>query len=183
MLRPVLPLVVCLALPGSARAQPLPASSPWSVSAIGGLGRTWNDESQIGLGALVGVRADARLAGPLRLEGGVDWLWHDREGVFRSEGRTALLSVVLRYRFGEPEAHGYVLGGPVLALHSGTTGFEDVSRDVSSRDPGVTLGGGFAARLGSRAEVGPEARFVMLWADDGSAPAYALYGGVRIAFR
>lgn len=178
-------LLVLTVLPGAASAQTAAtAAAPWSVSAIGGFGRTWDDESQIGLGLLVGGRIDAALTRRLRVEGTVDWLRHDRdEGVFRSEGRTTLLGGALRFQFGGEETYGYVLGGPLVAFHSGRTTFESVGRDVSSTDGGLSFGGGFAAPIGRRAELGPEARLVMLWADDGSAPAYAIYGGIRIAFR
>jgi hypothetical protein len=109
-------------------------------------------------------------------------LRHDRdEGAFQAEGHTTLLGAALKGRFGSADMHGYVLGGPVLAFHSATNTFDGNARDIDSTDTGLSFGGGFASRVGGRVEIGPEARMTILWAGDDSAPAYAIYGGVRIA--
>ena len=116
------------------------------------------------------------------MEGSLDWLRHDRDdGAFQADGHTTLLGAALKYRFGAAATHGYVLGGPVLALHAATNTFDGASREVDSTDAGISFGGGFAGRLGTRFEIGPEVRMTILWADDDSAPGAAIYGGVRIA--
>ena len=174
-------LFILFIAPAAAQAQPA-ADPAWTAGGIVGFGRTFDDESQIGSGVLLGARVDGRIAGPLWLEGSVDWLRHDRdEGAFQAQGHTTLLGAALKARFGSAATHGYVLGGPVLAVHSATNTFDGVARDVDSTDAGISFGGGFAGRVGGRLEIGPEARMTILWAGDDSAPAYAIYGGVRLA--
>jgi hypothetical protein len=171
---------IFLLTPAAAHAQAAPDPA-WTAGGIVGFGRTWDDESQIGSGVLLGARVDGRLAGGLRLEGSLDWLGHKRdEGAFQADGHTTLLGTALKYRFGSAASYGYVLGGPVLAFHAATNTFAGEAREVDSTDAGISFGGGFAGRVGSRFEIGPEARMTILWAGDDSAPAYAIYGGVRI---
>ena len=173
-------LSVLFIAPAVAHAQSS-ADPAWTAGGIVGFGRTWDDESQIGTGVLLGGRVEGRIAGGLWLEGSLDWLRHNRdEGAFQADGHTTLLGAALKYRFGSSAAHGYVLGGPVLAFHSATNTFGGVERDVSSTDAGISFGGGFAGRVANRFEIGPEARMTLLWAGDDSAPAAAIYGGVRI---
>lgn len=163
-----------------AAAQP----ATWTAGGIGGFGKTWNDESQVGTGLLGGARLDGRLVGGLRLEGAVDWLRHNRdEGAFQSDGHTTFLTATVRYQFGDGATYGYILGGPAIAFHSGTNTFEGESRHVSGTSTGWTFGGGMAGPAGSRLEIGPEARFVMLASDDGSNTAFAIYGGIRIVLK
>ena len=143
---------VFLIAPPAAHAQAA-ADPAWTASGIVGFGRTWDDESQIGNGVLLGARLDGQLAGRLRLEGSLDWLRHDRdEGAFQADGHTTLLGATLKYRFGSAATHGYVLGGPVLAFHSATNTFDGDSREIDSTDAGISFGGGFAGRVGSRFE-------------------------------
>ena len=173
--------LMLLMAPAAAHAQTA-ADPNWTAGGIAGFGRTWDDESQIGSGVLLGARLDGRIAGPLWLEGSLDWLRHDRdEGAFQAQGHTTLLGAALKGRFGSAAMHGYVLGGPVLAFHSATNTFDGQARDLDSTDPGISFGGGFATRVGGRFEIGPEARMTILWTGDESAPAAAIYGGVRIA--
>ena len=174
-------LFILLIAPAAAHAQS-GADAAWTAGGIVGFGRTWDDESQIGSGVLLGARLDGRIAGPLWLEGSLDWLRHNRdEGAFQAVGHTTLLGAAVKAKFGSPDMHGYVLGGPLLAFHSATNTFDGVARDVDSTDAGISVGGGLAGRLGGRFEVGPEARLTIIWAGDDSAPAYAIYGGLRIA--
>ena len=173
-------LVILFIAPAAAQAQTA-AEPAWTAGGIVGFGRTWDDESQIGSGVLLGARVDGRIAGALWLEGSIDWLRHNRdEGAFQADGHTTLLGAALKGRFGSAATHGYVLGGPVIAVHSATNTFDGVGRDVDGTDAGISFGGGFAGRVGGRFEIGPEARMTILWAGDDSAPAYAIYGGVRI---
>jgi Outer membrane protein beta-barrel domain len=169
-----------LIAPAAAHAQSS-ADPAWTAGGIVGLGRTWDDESQIGSGVLLGARLDGRLAGGLWVEGSLDWLRHNRdEGAFRAVGHTTLLGAALKGRFGSAATHGYVLGGAVIAFHAATNTFDGVARDLDSTDAGISLGGGFAGTVGGQFAIGPEARMTILWAGDDSAPAYAIYGGVRI---
>lgn len=170
-----------LIAPAAAHAQSS-ADPGWTAGGMVGFGRTWDDESQIGSGVLLGARVDGRLAGGLWAEGSLDWLRHDRdEGAFQAEGHTTLLGAALKGRFGSAATHGYVLGGPVIAFHAATNTFDGVAREVDSTDAGISFGGGFAGTIGGQFEIGPEARMTILWASDDSAPAYTIYGGVRIA--
>jgi hypothetical protein len=176
-------LLTTVAVPAAAQAPP--PDSKWAVGGIGGLGKTWDDESDIGTGVLLGARVERVLVAGLVAEGGVDWLSHDRTGGvgFQSEGHTTFVSGVLKYRWGNEGGNGYVLGGGTLANHSGTNSFDTLSRDVSSTNPGLVFGGGAAFGAGRRWEIGPEARMVILWTGDESSPAFAIYGGVRVAFK
>jgi hypothetical protein len=166
--------------PAAAHAQSI-AEPTWTMGGLVGFGKTWDDESQIGSGVLLGARVEGRLAGPLWLQGSLDWLRHDRdEGAFQAKGHTSLLGAAVKYRFGSAASHGYVFVGPVLAFHAATNTFDGESREINSTDPGFSFGGGVAGRVGARFEIGPEARMTLLWAGDDAAPAAAIYGGVRI---
>ena len=170
-----------LSPPAAAHAQSS-ADPAWTAAAIVGFGRTWDDESQIGNGVLLGARLDGRLGAGFWIDGSLDWLRHNRdEGAFQAEGHTTLLGAALKGRFGSAATHGYVLAGPVIAFHAATNTFDGVARDLDSTDTGISFGGGFASTVGGQFEIGPDARMTILWAGDDSAPAYAIYGGVRIA--
>jgi hypothetical protein len=180
----ILAAALCVLFLGVPRVHAQSTDSSFTVGGIGGFGQTWDDESQIGTGLLLGVRADVRLVGGLRLDGALDWLRHNRdEGVFRSKGDTTFLTAALKYQFGGESGSGYVLGGPTLGFHWGTTTFEDISRDISSTSAGLAFGGGYSGIVGPGVEIGPEVRMVLLSSDDGSDPATAIYGGLRIAWR
>src|SRR5687767_10095246 len=86
----------CLLLIVPAAQAQSSADPAWTAGGIVGFGRTWDDESQIGTGVLLGARVDGRLAGGLWVEGSLDWLRHNRdEGAFRAEGHTTLLGAAL----------------------------------------------------------------------------------------
>ena len=179
--------VAIFSLPiGSAEAQTQTtvAESVWTVSGIGGLGQTWDDESDLGQGLLAGVRVERVLASGLIAEAGVDWLSHTRRGGFgfRAEGHTTFLTGALKYRWGRARANGYVLGGLTFAIHSGTNFFEDTITSVSSHDPGLMFGGGAVVGGGRHWAIGPEARMAMLSPHSESPPHFVIYGGVRVAF-
>ena len=155
-----------------------------SIAAIAGAGRTWDDESQIGSGAAVGGRVDWRLIGNTRVEGAVELFGHDRNDVFQAHGHTVLASASLVQRFGAAAVQPYVLGGVTVAHHSGTTQLgTGPTRRHTSTDTGYHFGGGLAVRLGQRFEIGPEARFYILQADNDSDPAWADWFGVRFGVR
>ena len=157
-----------------------------TASGVVGLGKTWDDESQIGSGPLVGARVDRRLFGNTFLEASIDNLGHTRSDRFHAEGHTTLFSASLIQRFGSQAAQPYVLGGVAIAHHTGTSGFPElgiVSETTSSTDPGFLFGGGIAFPVARRLEIGPEARFLILQANDGSSPAFASWAGIRIGVR
>jgi len=175
-------IAIILLVTGTARAQTA-TDSRWAAGGIGGFGRTWDDESSLGTGLLLGGRVEGRITEGLRIEGAVDWLQHKRDlGAFQADGSTTFLTAALKYRFGREEAHGYVLGGPTLALLSSTVSFEGVAQTVDSNAFGFSVGGGAAFPAGPRFEIGPEMRLLMLMSDDEAGPSFAIYGGVRIAF-
>ncbi len=176
-------LLATVAVP--AAAQTPSSESKWAIGGIGGLGQTWDDESSIGKGVLVGARVERRLVAGLVAEGGVDWLANKRTGDpgFQAEGHTTFLSGVLKYRWGNESGNGYVLGGLTLANHSRTSTFDNMSRDLSSTNSGVVFGGGGAFAAGRRWEIGPELRLTVLWVNDETSPAFVSYGGVRVVFK
>lgn len=176
-------LVAAVAAP--AAAQSVRQGFDSTVSAVGGGGRTWDDEGQIGSGIVVGGRVDRRLFGNTFLEGGLELLGHTRTGRFAADGHTTFISGTLVQRFGLGAAQPYVLGGYTVALHSGTAGFPEdgILHDTGGTSHGYLFGGGVAAAIGDRFEIGPEARFFVLGSKDDSLPAWATWVGVRFAMR
>lgn len=171
---------VALAAPAGAQTM----ESRGSAGAVLGGGRTWDDESNIGAGAVAGGRVDWRIFGQTSVEISADVLAHDRSGgFFEAEGRTVLLGASLVHRFGSASAQPYVLGGFDLVRHDGSTTFDGVRTERSSTDYGYHAGGGLAVRIGRRVEAGPEARLYMIQPEDGSAPAFAYWFGGRLAVR
>ena len=168
--------------PALAQSQALFSST---ASGVVGLGKTWDDEGQIGSGPLVGARVDRRLFGNTFLEASIDNLGHTRSDRFHADGHTTLFSASLIQRFGSQAAQPYVLGGVAIAHHSGTSGFPelDIVNETSSTDPGFLFGGGITFPIARRLEIGPEARFLILKANDDSSPAFASWAGVRIGVR
>ena len=169
----------------NAWAQPSETSFNSTVGGIAGGGKTWDDESQIGTGLLVGFRADRRLFHNTFAEIAIDDLRHERTGRFSADGKTLIFTGSIVQRFGRGAAQPYVLGGVALARHSGTSGFPELNLLSSARgtSAGVTFGGGVAVRAGTRFEVGPEARFLILSPDTDSGPAFANWIGGRFAVR
>jgi hypothetical protein len=155
-----------------------------TASAVAGGGRTWDDESSLGTGTVVGGRAEWALFDHASLEGSVEALRHDRTGgFFQAEGTSAIVSVSLLHRFGRGAARPYVLEGLSLVRHSGTTRFDGLLREQRSTDGGFHVGGGLAVRLGDRFEIGPEARFYFLRTSGGSDPSLAYWIGGRFGIR
>jgi hypothetical protein len=155
-----------------------------SIAVVGGGGRTWDDESSLGTGAVAGGRYEWRLPAGIILELSLDVLTHDRSGgFFESEGRTVFAGASAVKRFGRGDAQPYVLGGVHLAGHTGSTTFEGVRMPRDSLAPGFHGGGGIAVRLGRRFEVGPEARFYAIRAADDVDPAFAWWLGARFGVR
>jgi hypothetical protein len=170
---------------GTASAQGAP-SARWTLGATGGLGRTWDDEGQIGAGLLAGGFAQWRWLGRTHLELAIDLLRHNRTGgAFEAEGHTTFGSATIVQRFGGTRTHGYVLGGATLAAHSGTAGFprEGLVTASNSTNPGYFFGGGLMFSASRHLDVGPVVRLMVLTADSDSDPAFATTAGLRIAFR
>ena len=170
-------------LPGQSLAQG--PDTPFAVGALGGGGRTWDDEGSLGSGGAGGGRVEWRLIGNTRLEAGVDLLTHDRgSGFFQASGRTAFVTAAVVQRFGRGVAQPYVLGGLALARHTGEVTFGGGAPEPrSSVDPGLVFGGGLVVRVGDRFEVGPEVRVFTLAPEDDVDPAFAWLAGVRVGYR
>src|SRR5262245_16541972 len=119
------PSIAALALLLTAGPAIAQSSSDYSSTAAGGIsiGKTYDDEGQIGSGPLFGARIDRRLFGNTFLEASFDNLGHDRSDRFVANGHTTLISASLIQRFGSTAAQPYVLGGMALAHHTGTAGF------------------------------------------------------------
>ncbi len=167
----------------NAWAQPWGASFNSTVGGIAGGGKTWDDESQIGAGLLVGFRADRRLFHNTFGEISIDDLQHERTGRFTADGKTLIFTGSIVQRFGRGAAQPYVLGGVALARHSGTFGFPELNvlNSTKGTGVGVAVGGGVAVRAGTRFEVGPEARFLIFSSETDSGPAFATWIGARFA--
>ena len=184
-MRVLIMTAIAVALAGPAAAQTGQSAFDSTVSGVAGGGKTWDDEGQIGSGVMVGGRVDRRLFGNTFLEGGLEVLGHSRTGRFEAEGHTTFISGTLIQRFGHRAAQPYVLGGYAVALHSGTAGFPEdgLVSDTDGTSHGILFGGGLAAAIGDRFEIGPETRFFMLTSDDDSLPAWAMWVGVRFGVR
>jgi opacity protein-like surface antigen len=169
----------------NAWAQPSGTGFNSTVGGIVGGGKTWDDEGQIGTGLLVGFRADRRLFHNTFVEISIDDLRHERTGRFSADGKTFIFTGSIVQRFGRGDAQPYVLGGVGLARHSGTFGFPELNQLSSTKgtSAGVAFGGGVAVRAGTRFEVGPEARFLILSSDTDSGPAFANWIGGRFSVR
>jgi hypothetical protein len=169
----------------SARAQSSGTEFKSTVGGAVGGGKTWDDEGQIGTGLFAGAHVDRRLFGNTFAEASVDYLRHERTDRFSAEGRSILATGVVVQRLGRGAAQPYALGGLAVARHSGTFGFPEVNivSSTESTSFGVAFGGGVAIRAGTRFEIGPEARFLILSSDTDSGPAYVNWIGVRFAVR
>jgi hypothetical protein len=177
---PSLLLFACIATHARAQAP----ESRATVGGIVGMERTWDDEGSLGTGPAVGGRIDWRIFRQTSVEASVDFLSHDRSGgFFEAEGRTTFAGVSLVQRFGSEAIQPYVLGGIHLASHSGSTTFDGRRTDRDSTDFGYHFGGGIAFLANERLELGPEARFYLIHAEDDSSPALAYWIGVRVAIR
>jgi hypothetical protein len=166
-------------------AQPAEVKFQTTVGGVVGGGKTWDDEGGIGTGLVAGARAGRRLFGNTFAEISLERLEHERTGRFVANGSTVLLTGAILQRFGHRAAQPYVLSGITLARHSGTSGFPELSIESRTKgtNAGVVFGGGLAVRAGTRFEIGPEARFLILDPESGSAPAFGNWIGARMAVR
>ena len=155
-----------------------------AVSAIGGFGKTFDDESSLGRGWLVGGAYEHVLFGNTRAEASLEVLTHDRStGFFLSEGRTVMGNASLIQRFGSGKAQPYVLAGLTAGYHSGTNRFDDRAVNLSNSNLGFRVGGGVAIPAGERLEVRPEFRLHRFFIDNDSDPATMFSFGIRVAWR
>ena len=169
----------------SAVASPLQAQeSRGSVNAIGGFGKTWDDEGSLGKGWLIGGAVDRVIFGKTRIEFSAEVMTHDRsEGQFLSEGQTVVGGVSLVQRFGSGGAQPYVAGGLTLGHHSGTNTLAGERFPLSSTDAGFRGAFGVAFRAGQRMEISPEMRLNGFFIDTDSDPATILSLGIRLGWR
>ena len=144
---------------------PGPTGFNSTVGGIAGGGKTWDDESQIGTGFLAGFRADRRLFHNTFAEISI-WTISSTSGPDASAPTGGPSS--------SPDRSCSAL---VVAPHSPTCWVAWRWRDTAGRSDfrelnlvsstkgtsaGVAFGGGVAVRVGTRFEVGPEARFLIL---------------------
>jgi hypothetical protein len=166
----------------TAAAQTQTTPPLWTAGATAGFGQTWDDEGSLGRGLLLSGHVERRFTKGLSLECGVDWLAHDRgEGVFQADGHTTLLAAAVKYSWTSEAATSYVLGGLVMAHHTGTTRFEDEVRADRTMMPGVSVGGGVLFPASNGWRVGPEGRLLLLSPGNEEAPALGMYAGVRVS--
>ena len=154
-----------------------------SVAGIFGGGKTWDDEGGLGTGMAAGGRLEWRLFGTTSIEGSLDLLKHKRSDAFQADGDSMIAGLSLIQRFSRTRVQPYVLGGVHLIRHDGTTRLGDMAVARESTDGGFHFGGGLAVRVNERIEIGPEARFFIIQADDGSSPAWADWIGFRVGVR
>ena len=178
-MRPLLfVLAICLFAP-PAQAQ----SSRGSISAIGGFGKTYDDEGSLGNGWLAGGALDYVLFGQTRVEGSVEILTHAREaGYFQSSGRTLIGAASLVQRFGE-RTQPYVFGGLTVGHHSGTNTFDSKPLAVNVTNAGYRAGGGVAFRAGDRFEIGPELRWSGFFTSNDAGPVWLPSFAMRAGWR
>lgn len=182
-MRIALTLMMALLLAGPAWAQT--TESRVTASGFAGAGQTWDDEGSLGTGPGGGVRVEARLFGNTRAEAGLDVSWHDRSvGFFQANGRTIFVSATLVQRFGSRRVQPYVLGGWLIARHTGEVIFSDrAPQPRRSTDTGLVFGAGTAIRFNQRFEAGPELRLITIAPDNDVDPAWAYLAGVRFGYR
>lgn len=168
------------AVPVSAQPQP----SRGTASVIGGFGKTFDDESSLGRGWLVGGAVDRVVFGTTRVEGSLEIVTHDRSsGYFLSNGRTIVGGGSLVQRFGRGDAQPYLFCGLAVGHHSGTNSFAGDSRAVRTTTAGFRGGFGVAFRAGDRLEISPEIRTNGFFTGDGSDPWMIPSFGVRLGWR
>ena len=169
-------LIMCVSSAAHAQA-PAPKTS---FSLIAGGAQTFDDESSLGRGWLVGVAIDRVLAGSTRVEGSLEFVTHDRtQGFFLAEGHTLIGGVSLVQRFGHGRIQPYGFTGLTAGHHSGSTTFGDLHTEASSTDWGWRAGVGLTFRAGSRYEISPELRMNGFFIDSDSHPATLPSIGVR----
>ena len=179
----LLAAVLLCSVPSSLWAQAVP-DTRWTFGATGGLGRTWDDEGSIGSGWLVGGYVDRRLTKKLDLEFSTDLLTNERRDRFQADGHTTYMSLLLVPRFGSPARNAFVMGGPTVAFHEGTTGFDDGSfrTEHSSTTFGWIFGGGFSFRTPRGLEIAPLVRMTLMNVENDSDPWSSITAAIRIGF-
>lgn len=178
----ILCLTAFLAAAGTAAAQP--AESRTSVAAIAGVAKTYDDESSIGRGWLMGGSVDRVLFGTTRAELSLEFVTHNRDtGHFAAEGTTTVGAVSLVHRFGRRTAQPYVLGGITVGHHSGKSSFDALRFTASSTDLGLRFGGGVAVVINDRFELSPEFRMNGFFIDNDSSPWMIPSFGVKVGYR
>ena len=154
------------------------------MSAIGGFGRTWDDEGSLGAGWLVGGAVERVIFGTTRIAGSVELLTHDRDsGYFLSNGRTVIAGASLVHRFGRNRAQPYLSGGLTVGRHTGTNTFSSETRELNVTNAGFGAGFGIAFRAGQRWEISPELRMNGFFVDNDSDPLMLPSFGIRFGLR
>ena len=167
---------------GVATAQPADPRS--TVSAIGGFGKTFDDEGSLGRGWLAGGAIDRVVFGRTRAEVSFEVLTHDRNsGYFQSSGRTLIAGLSLVRRFGSGRGQPYLFAGLTAGHHSGTNVFSGSPVHRSNSDAGIRFGAGVAIRAGERLEVSPEFRVNGFFIDNDADPATLFSFGIRVGWR
>ena len=173
-------LLAVVAGSGTALAQ----ESRSSVSAIGGVGKTFDDEGSLGRGWLGGGAIDRVLFGTTRGEVSVELLTHSRDVTyFASTGKTVIAGATLVHRFGRRSGQPYLFFGLTAGHHSGTNRYSDVTVPLTSTDLGMRFGAGVAIRVNDRLEVSPEIRMNGFFIDRDADPAMLPSFGVRLGLR
>ena len=179
----VLVAILFLIPAGHAQAQTA-ADSTWTFGGTAGYGRTWDDEGGIGSGALLGGYADRRLTKRLDVEVSADLLKNRRTDAFQADGWTTYLAAQLVGRFGPRTSNFFLMAGPALAIHRGTTRFSDGTfhQRHESTNTGWMAGTGLSFRTRNDIEVAPLVRITMMNIDTDSDPWATITGAIRVGF-
>ena len=181
-MRPMIAAVLCMLTTAASAASPPPAPRG-SLSVIGGTGTTYDDESSLGRGMLLGAAYDRLLFGTTYADVSLELLTHDRTaGYFQSIGRTVIGGVSLLHRFGRGDVQPYVFGGLTAGSHTGTNTLAMDPFTVSSTRAGSRIGFGLTFR-GQHVEISPELRMNSFFTKDDSDPWMAPSFGVRVGWR
>ena len=173
-------LLAAAAGSGTALAQ----ESRSSVSAIGGVGKTFDDEGSLGRGWLVGGSIDRVLFGTTRGEVSVELLTHNRDSTyFASTGKTLIAGATLVHRVGRRTGQPYLFFGLTAGHHWGTNRFLDMAVPLTTTDLGIRFGVGVAIRINERLEVSPEVRMNGFFIDNDADPAMLPSFGIRLGLR
>src|SRR5687768_8161141 len=183
MMRSVVFFTLALLLsPAVALAQP--QESRTTVTALTGVGKTFDDEGSLGNGWIVGGSLERVVFGTTRAEVSLEHFSHHRDSeYFGSSGGTTVVGATLVHRFGRRQAQPYLFAGLTVGRHSGTNRFSSGTTDISSTNHGLRFGFGIAVRVGERFEVSPELRMNGFYIDRDSDPATIPSLGIRFGMR
>ncbi len=149
----------------------------WGLGPIGGINFSDADiddgETEVFLGWVAGLTAEFGFGNPISLAfqpmyvtRGTDWTITTDDVETEARPRLTYLSlpVLLKLKFGNPDAYGYVFGGPNLAYNlTVDADFDELTDDFESAvaplDVGVEVGAGISFRVAPSVFLGLDGRY------------------------